>query len=84
LLLVSNSSPATVSQHTFIKLNVLRNDLVSAVALDGTRACALSHFTSKLRIHQQARSIISQLIDVTNGAEKSGVAVVDNLASDPA
>jgi len=29
-------------------------------------------------------SIISQLIDVTNGAEKSGVAVVDNLASDPA
>jgi hypothetical protein len=37
-----------------------------------------------LRIHQQARSIISHLIDVADGTQKSGLAVVDNLASDPA
>ena len=57
---------------------------MSAVALDGALACALSNFPSKLRIHQQARSIISHLVDIADGTQKSGLAVVENLASDPA
>jgi hypothetical protein len=39
---------------------------------------------ARSRARFQARSIISHLIDVADGTQKSGLAVVDNLASDPA
>src|SRR5882724_5382326 len=65
--------------YAFVKLDVLRNDLVCAVAADRGLARAAAHLPAQLLVSQQADRVVSHLIDITDRAEKSCLAIIDNI-----
>src|SRR5436305_3664691 len=72
-------SPRRGTYYALVKLDVLRNDPVCAIATDRQLARAPAHLSAQLLIAQQANGIVSHLIDIADRAEESCLAVVDDF-----